>query len=114
MFLYVRLIRSWDESTIERNQGPGLRILFLSAFFPSPAADSAGVLDAHYILRELCRQHEVTLLSFATAEDRKHIPGLQAMCREVVALDPPAQPRSGRYFLYTGLSFASKLPAIAR
>jgi len=91
-----------------------LRILFLSAFFPSPAADSAGVLDAHHILRELCRQHEVTLLSFATAEDRKHIPSLQAMCREVVALDPPALPRSGRYFLYTGLSFASKLPAIAR
>jgi glycosyltransferase involved in cell wall biosynthesis len=76
-------------------------------------ADSAGVLDAHYILRELCRKHEVTLLSFAAPEDRKHIPGLQAMCREVVALDPPALPRGGRYFFYTGLSFASKLPAIA-
>jgi glycosyltransferase involved in cell wall biosynthesis len=54
------------------------------------------------------------LLSFASAEDRKHIPGLQSMCREVVALDPPALPRSGRYSFYTGLSFASKLPAIAR
>ncbi|MGA2423837.1 MAG: glycosyltransferase [Terriglobales bacterium] len=81
---------------------------------PSPAADSAGVLDAHYVLRELCRKHEVTLLSFASAEERKHIPGLQTMCREVVALDPPALPRSGQYFFYTGLSFASKLPAIAR
>jgi len=90
------------------------KILLLSAFFPSPAADSAGVLDAHYILRELCRKHEVTLLSFASAEDRKHLPGLQTMCREVVALDPPALPRSALYFLYTGLSFASQLPAIAR
>ena len=54
------------------------------------------------------------MLSFASAEDRKHIPGLETMCREVVALDPPALPRSGRYFLYTGLSLVSKLPAIAR
>jgi glycosyltransferase involved in cell wall biosynthesis len=71
-------------------------------------------LDAHYILRELCRKHEVTLLSFAPAEDRKHIPGLRTMCREVVALGPLAVPRSTRYFFYTGLSLASKLPAIAR
>jgi len=91
-----------------------MKILFLSAFFPSPTADSAGVLDAYHLLRELSKRNEVTLLSFAAGEDRKQIPSLREMCRSVITVDPPALPGSNRYLFYTGLSFGSKLPAIAR
>jgi glycosyltransferase involved in cell wall biosynthesis len=91
-----------------------MNILYLSAFFPSPHADSAGVLDAYHLLREMSKWHEITLLTFASVEDKQYIPCLENICREVVAVEAPALPRSYRYYLYTALSFASKLPAIAR
>jgi polysaccharide biosynthesis protein PslH len=91
-----------------------LRILFLSAFLPSPQADSAGVLDAYHILRELCRQHEVTLLTFASAEDLAHLPHLRGLCREVIAISAKVQPGSFAAKLYTAGTVISRLPAIAR
>jgi glycosyltransferase involved in cell wall biosynthesis len=100
--------------TVRSNATPRRQLLFLSGFFPSPGADSAGVLDAHHILRELSREHEITLLSFATQKERLHSSEVEALCKRMVLVEAPAQPGTGKSVLYTGLSFASRLPAIAR
>lgn len=91
-----------------------MKVLSVSAFFPFAGADSAGVLDAHHILRELSREHEITLLSFVAHEERVHSSEVEALCKRMVLVDAPAQPGTGKSVLYTGLSFASRLPAIAR
>lgn len=91
-----------------------MRILFLSAFFPSPAADSAGVLDAYHILRELSREHEIVLVSFASAADQARVSAVEGLCKRVILVQVLASPGSTQYLTYTGLSFLSRLPAIAR
>ena len=90
-----------------------MKILFLSAFFPSPAADSAGVLDVYHLIRELATKHEVTLLSFATDHDLQYLSHLKQICYEVITIAAPATPQTFKYFLFTGVSLFSPYPAIA-
>jgi polysaccharide biosynthesis protein PslH len=90
-----------------------LRILFLSAFFPSPSADSAGVLDVYHIIKELAKRHDITLLSFATNNDLKYLPHLKQICHEVITVRSPALPGTFNAYLFTGISLFSPYPAIA-
>jgi glycosyltransferase involved in cell wall biosynthesis len=71
-------------------------------------------MDAYQILREICKKHEVTLLTFASDEDRRFVPALSAICCDVVTIPVPALPGTKKSVLYTLLSFGSKMPIVAR
>ncbi len=71
-------------------------------------------MDADHLLREICWNHEVTLLTFATPEDERYVPALSAICRQVVTVPVPALPGTKKSVLYTAMSFGSSLPAVAR
>jgi len=71
-------------------------------------------LDAFKILEALSKKHEVTLLSFVSREDRANVGALKELCSEVVTIPVPASPGSWKYLAYTGLSYISQFPAIAR
>jgi polysaccharide biosynthesis protein PslH len=47
-----------------------LKILFISSFYPSKKADSAGVLDAAHLLDELRKRFSITLVSFYDKNDQ--------------------------------------------
>lgn len=55
-----------------------MRILFLTHDFPYPPV-GGGRLRVYYLLRELARHHEVTLLGFAQEADLEHLEALREM-----------------------------------
>jgi polysaccharide biosynthesis protein PslH len=71
-------------------------------------------MDAFKILEGLAGNHEVTLLTFVSDTDCVQTDALRSLCSDVIAVPAPATPASWKYLAYTGLSYASALPAIAR
>ena len=63
-----------------------MKILFISAWFPYPPINGAKI-RIYNLIRELAKNHEITLLSFArtipTDEARTSIPELAQYCRSV-------------------------------
>jgi glycosyltransferase involved in cell wall biosynthesis len=61
----------------------GLRILFLSRWFPYPPSNGSK-LRIYNLLRGLAQQHEVTLLTFTDQPDaEQNPPELQTLCQEI-------------------------------
>lgn len=66
-----------------------MRILCLTARLPYPP-DRGDRLRAFHILEHLAADHELTLLSFITAESqRDHLPALRAFCQQVELVQVP-------------------------
>ncbi|MBP1684186.1 MAG: putative glycosyltransferase [Deltaproteobacteria bacterium] len=83
-----------------------MRILFLSSWFPYPPSNGSK-LRTFNLLRELSRQHDVTLLSFADQPDvDPAAPALAGMCRAVEVVATPC--RSARRAAW--LSFLRTAP----
>jgi polysaccharide biosynthesis protein PslH len=60
-----------------------MKIVFLSGWFPLPV-DNGSKLRIFNLLRGLCAQHEVTLLSFYRREDElEHLPQMRSLCAKV-------------------------------
>ncbi len=57
-----------------------MKILFLSAWFPSPA-DNGSKIRIYHLLRVLAQRHETTLLSFFDSSETIEPNGLAAYCR---------------------------------
>lgn len=77
-------------------------VLFISWWWPYPA-DNGSKIRIYNLLRQLAKQHQVSLLSFAdegevTEERRAH---LRTFCREVIAI-PRTQPQPGRLQVVRG------------
>ena len=90
-----------------------MNILYLSAFCPSASGDNAAVVDAYYLLQALNKRHNVTVITFISAADRRAIEECRSVCDELITVPAPAAPRSWRYLACTARSFLSSLPAIA-
>lgn len=60
-----------------------MRILFLTQLLPYPLVGGAKI-RAYYVLRHLCQQHELTLVSFVRADDRpQDWEHLEQFCRHI-------------------------------
>ena len=60
-----------------------MRILFLSGWFPYPP-DNGSRIRVFNLIRQLSRQHEITLLSFARrAVSQENLAEMQTYCRSV-------------------------------
>lgn len=73
-----------------------MRIIFVSWWWPYPT-DNGSKIRIYNLLRQLAVTHEVTLLSFAEANEAtpEQVAHLRSFCREVVSVDKPLyQPTS--------------------
>ena len=71
-----------------------MKILFLSTWLPYPP-NHGNRIRSYYLLRELSRRHEVTLLSFIQdPSERQYLTHLETLCEKVVTIehDPFARP----------------------
>ncbi len=88
-----------------------MNILFVTENLPYPL-DRGGYIRSSYLLRELCRYHEVTLLaSREPASDRAGVEYYKNFCREVICLPKPAvSPLKKCFYLLGGLSGEKPYP----
>ncbi len=79
-----------------------MKILFLSSWFPYPP-DNGSKIRVYHLLRALVRRHDVTLITFADAQDRPDVKVLRDICR-VAAVVPTPVYHSTRAQAIAGLS----------
>ena len=60
-----------------------LRILFSCVHFPYPEVDHSGGTDSFNYIKWLSQRHEVSLLSFISPSEEKHVPSMRALCAQV-------------------------------
>jgi len=85
-----------------------MRVLFVTQLLPYPL-DSGGKVRNYYLLRHLCRRHEVTLASFVrTAEEAAGAQELRCFCEAVHTV--PLRRSRPRDLWHLARSFASRQP----
>lgn len=90
-----------------------MKILIISAFFPSPKADSAGVLDVYHFIKDLSQINEIYLISLVTKQEKEEKETLINLCKEVILVEAPVDIKSFGNIFFTIVSLFSKYPAIA-
>lgn len=71
-----------------------MRVLVVTPFLPYAGVRHAGGKLVHHLVQHLAREHEVVLVSRASAEDAEHVPALR---REVAGLELVRAPTPGRW-----------------
>lgn len=63
-----------------------MKILFVSRFLPHAAVRDSGGQDTYHYIEALSQRHEVSLISFATADQGEAVASMEQICQEVVAV----------------------------
>src|SRR4029453_2214474 len=97
----------WSSTDAARTDGHGMRILFLSRWYPYPA-DNGSKLRIRGLLRGLCQRHELTLISFYNPQEQRldPDPSEPAPTRTLVCPFRDYEPASTR----SVLGFFSRMP----